>query len=171
MPAHWQMAMSPDAYLEQKQLAEVIDEVLGQLSPRQRDVIDRRYGLSTGEKQTLSEIGRRLRLTGQRVRMIEMNALRRLRHPLWRRRLMEAAEGVWFCERGVRDHSTAKAHFARITVDIAQVERLLRGIRTVVFEGRATGSTVDELYGAVHRLSRVAEHLNGELMDMEKDNV
>ena len=46
---------------------------------RQRDVIARRYGLNEGAVQTLAEIAAELRITRERVRQIQLEALARLR--------------------------------------------------------------------------------------------
>lgn len=46
---------------------------------RMRDVVERRFGLKGGERETLEEIGKEYRITRERVRQIEADALRRLR--------------------------------------------------------------------------------------------
>ncbi|MDX6508529.1 MAG: polymerase primary sigma factor, partial [Gaiellaceae bacterium] len=48
------------------------------LPSRERQVLELRYGLSDAEPKTLEEIGRRLGLTRERVRQIELESLRRL---------------------------------------------------------------------------------------------
>jgi RNA polymerase primary sigma factor len=52
--------------------------VLAALSERERHVLVLRYGLDDDEPKTLEEIGRRLGLTRERIRQIEVEALRRL---------------------------------------------------------------------------------------------
>jgi len=47
---------------------------------REKDIIIRRYGLKTGERQTLEEIGHDYKLTRERIRQIEARALKKLRH-------------------------------------------------------------------------------------------
>ena len=58
-----------------------LDEVLGTLSEREAAVICQRYGLDDDRPSTLDEIGTRIGLTRERVRQIESQALRKLRHP------------------------------------------------------------------------------------------
>lgn len=58
---------------------EQIDEVLSRLTPRERDVLRMRFGLEDGYAHTLEEVGLRLRVTRERVRQIELRALKKLR--------------------------------------------------------------------------------------------
>lgn len=54
---------------------------LDQLTERERKVLELRYGLSDGQPHTLEEVGRAFKVTRERVRQIEVKALRKLRHP------------------------------------------------------------------------------------------
>ena len=64
-------------------------DVLGTLAPRERKVLDCRFGLSDGCGMTLDEVGRLLNVTRERVRQIEAKALGKLRHPSLMRLLRE----------------------------------------------------------------------------------
>ena len=70
----------PDATLEALR-GEQIDEVLNKLTGRERDVLKMRFGLDDGYARTLEEVGTRLHVTRERVRQIELRALKKLRHP------------------------------------------------------------------------------------------
>lgn len=59
---------------------EQIDEVLDKLTSRERDVLKMRFGLDDGYARTLEEVGSRLHVTRERVRQIELRALKKLRH-------------------------------------------------------------------------------------------
>ncbi len=59
---------------------EQIDEVLNKLTSRERDVLKMRFGLDDGYARTLEEVGSRLHVTRERVRQIELRALKKLRH-------------------------------------------------------------------------------------------
>jgi RNA polymerase sigma factor (sigma-70 family) len=78
------MAISPeDAVLFQAR-REVIEKILATLPPKQASVIRLRYGLFDGKAHTLAQIGRKLKITRERVRQIEVEALDKLRHPIRR---------------------------------------------------------------------------------------
>jgi RNA polymerase primary sigma factor len=69
-----------------------IDEALGKLSDREAGIIRLRYGLSGRRPQTLEEVGGHFGLTRERIRQIEIEALRKLRHPMVTRRIRDYAE-------------------------------------------------------------------------------
>jgi RNA polymerase sigma factor (sigma-70 family) len=58
-----------------------VEDLLGALDPRERDVLRLRYGLDRGEPRTLEEVGAEFQLTRERIRQIEARALSKLRHP------------------------------------------------------------------------------------------
>ena len=58
---------------------ELVREVLTTLSPKERAVIDMRFGLGDGTPKTLEEIGQHFRLTRERIRQIQNEALKKLR--------------------------------------------------------------------------------------------
>lgn len=69
---------------------EIIEAVLSTLTTREADVLRRRFGLETGEPQTLEEIGQSYGVTRERIRQIETKAMRKMRHPLRTKLLKEA---------------------------------------------------------------------------------
>lgn len=62
-------------------LQEAIEEVLAELTPRQAHILRLRFGLGGGEQHTLEEIANKFGLSRERIRQLEKEALRRLRHP------------------------------------------------------------------------------------------
>jgi RNA polymerase primary sigma factor len=68
----------PEEEVELSIRSQALQEALSALSERERRVLVLRYGLDGGEPRTLEEIGRRLGLTRERVRQIEVGSLRRL---------------------------------------------------------------------------------------------
>ena len=62
-------------------LQENIEEVLSDLTPRQAHILRLRFGLGGGEQHTLEEIANKFGLSRERIRQLEKEALRRLRHP------------------------------------------------------------------------------------------
>jgi RNA polymerase primary sigma factor len=70
---------TPYDQVEKNLFREDMENVLGTLSPRERDVLKLRYGLDDGRMKTLEEIGQILCLPRERIRQIEAMALRKLR--------------------------------------------------------------------------------------------
>jgi RNA polymerase primary sigma factor len=68
-----------DGALEQIERDQQMDELLGQLSHRDAEIVRYRYGLEDGTAHTLEETGRRFDLTRERIRQIEKDVMRRLR--------------------------------------------------------------------------------------------
>lgn len=81
--------ISPQDETNREMLRVQMQDILGSLSPRERDVLALRFGLEDGESHTLEEVGRRFGVTRERVRQIEAKALRKLRHPTRSRRLRD----------------------------------------------------------------------------------
>lgn len=69
-------------------LKETISNCMNVLKPIERFVICHRFGLHNDVPETLEEIGNRINLTRERIRQVENNALRRLRHPKRRHMLL-----------------------------------------------------------------------------------
>ena len=75
-------------------LRDVAGDVLQTLSPREEKVIRLRFGLDTeGRERTLEEVGEDFQVTRERIRQIEVKALRKLRHPSRARVLKNFIEG------------------------------------------------------------------------------
>lgn len=71
----------PVEVTDQHLLREEIRKVLNQLTLRERQVIELRFGLLDDHDHTLEEVGKKLKVTRERVRQIEERAIRKLRHP------------------------------------------------------------------------------------------
>jgi RNA polymerase primary sigma factor len=82
-------ATSPADAASYGAMQDEIDNVLGNLSPREREVMRLRFGLADGKQHTLAEVGNRLGLTRERIRQIERDTLRELRKPAVAGRLRE----------------------------------------------------------------------------------
>jgi RNA polymerase sigma factor (sigma-70 family) len=80
-------ATNPAEMASQEELIDCLNGALAELNPRQQYILRARFGLDDGEMRTLEEIGRELQLTRERVRQIEMQALKHLRDPAYNRRL------------------------------------------------------------------------------------
>jgi len=81
-------APQPEEETDAKLLKEGLSRTLESLTPRERRVIELRFGLGDERGQTLKEVGAVLGLTKERVRQIEKQALAKLRHPSHSRELI-----------------------------------------------------------------------------------
>ncbi|MCR5346297.1 MAG: RNA polymerase sigma factor RpoD [Fretibacterium sp.] len=72
---------SPDEAAAGHLLHEQIEEMLANLTGREREVLHYRFGLEDGHSYTLEEVGRKFNVTRERIRQIEAKALRKLRQP------------------------------------------------------------------------------------------
>ncbi len=85
---------SPAERVITSNLRDVAGDVLQTLSPREEKVIRLRFGLDTeGRERTLEEVGQDFQVTRERIRQIEVKALRKLRHPSRARVLKNFIEG------------------------------------------------------------------------------
>lgn len=73
-------------------LRDALNEVLETLSPRERKVLEMRFGLKDGKVKTLEEVGREFKVTRERIRQIEAKAIRKMRHPTRARKLRDFLE-------------------------------------------------------------------------------
>jgi RNA polymerase nonessential primary-like sigma factor len=81
----------PSRLLQDQDLHTVVENWLSLLTEKQREVVQRRFGLNGYEKATLEEVGNEIGVTRERVRQIQMDALRRLRRILEKEGLSEEA--------------------------------------------------------------------------------
>lgn len=72
----------PSDALEDDDITQSVDHWLSQLDQKQQDVVVRRFGLHGHDRSTLEQVGAELGLTRERVRQIQMDALKRLRRIL-----------------------------------------------------------------------------------------
>jgi len=78
---------SPEFCALQGENRSVVHGLLCELSPSEKMIIEKRFGLEGGATSTLQEIGQQLQLTRERVRQLEVRALKKLRHAICRHRL------------------------------------------------------------------------------------
>jgi RNA polymerase primary sigma factor len=85
-------AANPGLDADQHLLKERIAEVLRSLTPREREVIELRFGLKDGQPRTLDEVAKCYGITRERIRQIEARSLLKLRQPVRSQRLAGFAE-------------------------------------------------------------------------------
>jgi RNA polymerase primary sigma factor len=74
-------SVSPAESIVKVNLKEQIERVLRTLNPREEKILRMRFGMEDGTEHTLDAVGRSFNVTRERIRQIEANALRKLRHP------------------------------------------------------------------------------------------
>ncbi len=75
-------AVAPSEEVVNTKLSEQIASVLADLTPREEQVLRKRFGLGEKSDHTLEEVGKLFNVTRERIRQIEAKALRKLRHPV-----------------------------------------------------------------------------------------
>ena len=86
--------ISPEDLLVRESLQRDLKELLADLSIREREVIEMRFGLLDGHPYSLSDVGKALELSRERVRQIEAKALQKLRQPKRRNRVRDYLESL-----------------------------------------------------------------------------
>jgi RNA polymerase primary sigma factor len=82
-------SVSPFKTLENNEASSRIEEVLSSLTEREEKIIRMRFGIGVGTEHTLEEVGKFFNLTRERIRQIEIKALKKLRHPARSKMLRE----------------------------------------------------------------------------------
>jgi RNA polymerase primary sigma factor len=86
-------AVSPQDAVVERSLADQTRQVLGTLLPREKRVLEMRFGIGERSNHTLEEVGHDFEVTRERIRQIEAKALRKLRHPSRSKLLKGFVEG------------------------------------------------------------------------------
>jgi len=84
--------LSPLDVAMEADMKKQIDKILSSLTPKEEQIIRRRFGIGEAEPRTLEEVGLEFEVTRERIRQIEAKAIRKLRHPSrskWLRTLVE----------------------------------------------------------------------------------
>ncbi len=84
--------LQPDEQATRELLKVHLDEVLNSLSPREKRVLQLRFGLEDGKQRTLEEVGKEFGVTRERIRQIEAKAIRKLKHPTRAKKLRDYLE-------------------------------------------------------------------------------
>lgn len=79
---------SPASNVTQEMLRSKLEEVLQSLSLREREVVKMRFGIGRDNTYTLEELGKKFKVTRERIRQIEIRALKKLQHPVRSRQLL-----------------------------------------------------------------------------------
>ena len=83
---------SPSETIANTDLKERVREVLKTLTPREEKVLKMRFGIDVASEHTLEEVGKDFSVTRERIRQIEVKALRKLRHPSRSKKLLSFFE-------------------------------------------------------------------------------
>ena len=75
-------SLSPEKVAIQDSTKELINKMLNTLDKREKEVLEMRFGLNDGQARTLEDCSKHFKITKERVRQIENEALKQLRHPI-----------------------------------------------------------------------------------------
>jgi len=84
-----QTLTSPDETIQEEQVKHCLNRVLYTLTPREEQIIRMRFGLGQDQSMTLEEVGKTMNVTRERIRQIEVIALKKLREPEMKAQLAE----------------------------------------------------------------------------------
>ncbi len=84
--------MVPATAVDRLMLKEQISSVLDTLKPREREVLELRFGIKDNKPRTLEEVGKQFGVTRERIRQIESKAMRKINHPSRRSKLKDFLE-------------------------------------------------------------------------------
>jgi len=87
-------ARSPDEHLGDKNLIEDLHNIVDSLGPREAEIIKLRFGLDGGDPMTLDEVGRRFKITRERIRQLQDLALRQVRRRIHDRNRQRSSDEV-----------------------------------------------------------------------------
>jgi RNA polymerase primary sigma factor len=83
------LIMAPDETASQELLKGHVRDILDSLTPRERKVLELRFGLEDDRQRTLEEVGKEFGVTRERIRQIEAKALKKLKHPSKNKKLKD----------------------------------------------------------------------------------
>jgi RNA polymerase primary sigma factor len=81
-------ALDPQVSAEREEIRRLVDEMLRSLGEREQRILRMKFGFETGKQLSMEEIGKEFNLSRERVRQLEVKAMRALRHPTRLRTLM-----------------------------------------------------------------------------------
>ena len=86
---------SPQEYTTKSLLKDELYEIMRDLKPRDQMVLRLRYGLDDNRPRTLEEVGKVFNLTRERIRQIEVKAIKQLRHPIRAKKLGDYQDAIF----------------------------------------------------------------------------
>ena len=81
-------APDPQLSAEREEIRRLVDEMLRSLGEREQRILRMKFGFETGKQLSMEEIGKEFNLSRERVRQLEVKAMRALRHPTRLRTLL-----------------------------------------------------------------------------------
>ena len=88
---YWNDGVNDEAYekIEQRKLREALENLMGELTNREKEVLKARHGFEDGVEKTLEEVGKKFGVTRERIRQIESKAIKKLSHSRRKRKLKD----------------------------------------------------------------------------------
>ncbi|MFN7967691.1 MAG: RNA polymerase sigma factor RpoD/SigA [Acidobacteriota bacterium] len=145
----------PEAIAEAAELTDVLDRVFATITNRERDILERRFGLIDGKSYTLEQIGRRYGVTRERIRQIEDKALKRVRHPSRKKLLREFVDEPRMSLGVQVSAADARRQLAWFSAQDQRIIRLLWGLDGP--QARSLRAAAIQLGVSVARVQEVSE--------------
>merc|ERR1712146_342906 len=111
---------SPADSVTNNDLKERVREILKTLTPREEKVLKMRFGIDVASEHTLEEVGKDFAVTRERIRQIEVKALRKLRHPSRVKRLES------FFDKEMEDITTTEDEDAKLEALAESISELVK---------------------------------------------
>ena len=123
----------PDDPAEAAEVRALLDHALDTLTFREREIMKLRYGYPSGYTHTYEEIGRRFKVTRERVRQIILKAIRKLGHPV-RAKIIAEAVGYTYERMKVDEKNTKEV--------LLHPDRALKKAKRMLKKSKAAGDGV-----------------------------
>jgi RNA polymerase sigma factor (sigma-70 family) len=139
--------VDPEEELYKKEMVDVVEEALDTLSPRAKKVLCLRFGIGITQDYTLEEVGLRFDVTKERIRQIEVKALRHMKHPQRSDKLRELIGHYQTTAQKKLEEETARTRWSKEREAALERDRKLEQFKaTLAWKEKATQREIERAY-------------------------